>query len=35
MRKKIYTMRVVRHLNRLLREVPHPWRYPRSGWTVL
>jgi len=34
MRKKLFTVRVVRHWHRLHREVvvPHPCRQPRSGW---
>ena len=33
-RKKLLTLRVVRHWHRLPREVvvPHPCRHPRSGW---
>ena len=36
-RKKFFTIRVVRHGQRLSREVvvPHLWRHSRSGWTVL
>jgi len=37
MRKKLFTIGVARHWHRLPREmaVPHPCRYPRSGWMGL
>ena len=36
-RKRFFTVRVVRHRHRLHREVvvPHPWRHSRSGWMGL
>ena len=33
-KKGFFTVRIVKHCNKLHREVvvPHPWRQPRSGW---
>ena len=36
MRKKLFTMKVMRACPRLAREwINHPWRHPRPGWTGL
>jgi len=37
MKKKFFTMRVVKHGNRCLERwwMPHPWKHTRPGWTGL